>query len=129
MNRILIVEDNLEVQQVLKGCLNSFDLMFCLDIQSAQHDIKSKVFDLILLDIGLPDGDGMRFFMQLKNRENPINVPVIFLTARNQARAKITDRSNSALTAKLRTNVADLFADSVQVMRRLREMLNQPKAA
>jgi DNA-binding response OmpR family regulator len=45
---------------------------------------------LILLDLGLPDGDGLRFFAQMKSSRKAQKTPVIILTGRDELSSKIT---------------------------------------
>lgn len=84
MGKILVVEDNLEMQKIIKECLKKFEIHAVLDLKSAQARLEKEKFDLILLDIGLPDGDGFRFLTYLKNQEQGADTPTIFLTSRNQ---------------------------------------------
>ena len=44
--------------------------------------------DVILLDVMMPDMDGVNTLSQLKNNEKTSNIPVIFLTAKAQAEEK-----------------------------------------
>lgn len=81
--RILVVEDSKEMQRVISECLRHFSLDACATLKDAEKALAKQSFDLILLDIGLPDGDGLRFFTKLKNSELS-EVPVVFLTARSQ---------------------------------------------
>jgi DNA-binding response OmpR family regulator len=84
MGKVLVVEDNLEMQKIIKECLKKYEIHAALDIKSAQSKLEKEKFDLILLDIGLPDGDGLRFLTYIKNLENGSLTPTIFLTSRNQ---------------------------------------------
>lgn len=79
-----MVEDSLEVVRILKDCLKTFDLHIATNLETAQKNIQNSQFDLILMDIGLPDGDGIRFFTQLKNQNKDFSSPVIFLTSKTQ---------------------------------------------
>ena len=57
-----------------------------VDLEEAKHFVSVSHFDMILLDIMLPDGDGRDFLRALRNSNN--NVPVIVMTARSE----ISDR-------------------------------------
>lgn len=82
MKTILLVEDNLDIKKGLDYLfmLNDLLLLHADNIKKAEEYIISKKFDLILLDVTLPDGDGFSFY---KKHKNLINVPVIFLTAKD----------------------------------------------
>lgn len=86
--KVLIVEDTAELAEALK-------LFFKLeknyvevvgDLFEARHFASVTYFDIILLDIMLPDGDGRDFLRFLRASNN--NVPVIVMTARSE----ISDR-------------------------------------
>lgn len=82
MQTILLIEDNEEIKKGLDYLLfqNDYLLLWAKNIEMAQNMLKEKEFDLILLDITLPDGNGFEFF---KNNKERIHVPVIFLTAKD----------------------------------------------
>lgn len=82
MKTILLVEDNLDIKKGLDYLFMQNDLLLLHadSIKKAEEYIASKKFDLILLDVTLPDGDGFSFY---KKNKDLINVPVIFLTAKD----------------------------------------------
>lgn len=88
MNRpkILIVEDDAETRRALNLRLrfSDFDTVYAVDGFSAVSAAAKECPDLILLDIGLPAGDG--FVVMERLRANPIlaNIPVIILTGRER---------------------------------------------
>ena len=77
MNTILLVEDSESIIMGLKYSLEQegFKVITAKTIKEAKNH---KDYDLILLDITLPDGNGFDFFKEVKKKED---VPVIFLTA------------------------------------------------
>jgi DNA-binding response OmpR family regulator len=86
--KILIVEDTLELAHSLKSFfrLEKNQVEIAVDLEEAKHFVSVSHFDMILLDITLPDGDGRDFLRALRNSNN--NVPVIVMTARSE----ISDR-------------------------------------
>ena len=86
--KILIVEDTLELAHSLKSFfrLEKNQVEIAVDLEEAKHFVSVSHFDMILLDIMLPDGDGRNFLRALRNSNN--NVPVIVMTARSE----ISDR-------------------------------------
>ena len=82
MATILLIEDNETIKKGLEYLFyeNDLLLLWASTLKKAQALIKEKTFDLILLDVMLPDGDGFEFF---KEHQEEINVPVIFLTAKD----------------------------------------------
>lgn len=81
MENILIVEDNKDMQFVLSNILkdDGYNVLTADDGWQAQREIKKGGFDLVLLDIKLPDIDGMKLLEKIKQREK--NLPIIMLTA------------------------------------------------
>ncbi len=82
--QILLVEDSLEVQTLIKGILgNRYEIQIASTAVEADRLARSRNFDLILLDVMLPDGDGFQICSRFQNDETLRNVPVIFLTAKD----------------------------------------------
>lgn len=82
MLTILLIEDNEIITKGLDYLFNqeNYLLLSANTLKKAEEYIKTKNYDLILLDVTLPDGDGFEFFASLKNE---ITVPLIFLTAKD----------------------------------------------
>lgn len=83
MNRILLVEDNDAITMGLEFLLKEEGYMFesAKDVAAAREKMASEQFDLVLLDISLPDGSGYDLCRQIKEKQE---TPVIFLTARDE---------------------------------------------
>ena len=81
MKNILMVEDDSTIAFAVKYAVEqeSFNLDIASDLNQAREIVSTKVYDLILLDVMLPDGNGYEFLKQL--REHDEDTPVIFLTA------------------------------------------------
>ena len=86
--KVLIVEDTAELAEALKLFfkLEKNYVEVAGDLFEARHFASVTYFDIILLDIMLPDGDGRDFLRFLRASNN--NVPVIVMTARSE----ISDR-------------------------------------
>ena len=80
MNTILLVEDSETIIMGLKYSLEQegFNVIVSKSIEEALNE---KEYDLVLLDITLPDGNGFELFKKIKEKND---VPVIFLTARDE---------------------------------------------
>lgn len=79
MNKLLLVEDDEAIRLGLKYFLESEN--FLLEMASSYQEaltFLNSSFDLILLDIQLPDGNGFDLLNEIKKRRD---IPVIFLTA------------------------------------------------
>ncbi len=83
--KIIMVEDNEAIIMGLEYLLTKegYEVETARSITQAEAFLKKRDCALVLLDIGLPDGDGFRFCSKI--REN-YRLPVIFLTAREEER-------------------------------------------
>src|SRR5690348_11088422 len=93
VTKILIVEDEPAQMETTKKALEThgtFDLSFAQNAQTAFQRLGEDVPDLILLDLGLPDSDGLDVCRRLKDEERLRWVPVIMLTGRSTIVDKIT---------------------------------------
>lgn len=81
-NKILLVEDN---EMIVKGLVYSlskegFETNIAYNAQEAESKIESNVYDIIILDVMLPDGNGFELCKHIKESKD---IPIIFLTAKD----------------------------------------------
>jgi DNA-binding response OmpR family regulator len=71
--RILVIEDHGDTRQALSNLLTHFghEISVADDAESARNIIRSKEFDVVLADIGLPDGSGYDLVAEAK-RKHPV---------------------------------------------------------
>ena len=83
MKTILVVEDDKKLNEGICLALKSPDISVCRcsSMEEAREYIGAEDFDLMLLDINLPDGDGMEILRELREAGN--GMPVIIITANN----------------------------------------------
>ena len=84
MKQILVVEDDAFLNKMLVYHLTAdgFEVTSALNARTAEKALYQREFDLVLLDINLPDGNGLELCRQIKPKyEDTI---VIFLTANDQ---------------------------------------------
>jgi DNA-binding response OmpR family regulator len=96
VKKILIVEDDLELLRGLSRRLkaNGYNTVVATDGVTAVSVALKELPDVILLDIGLPAGDGFTVMERLKSHDKLRRVPIIVITARDP----LTTR-NRALSA------------------------------
>jgi len=82
--KILVFDDNSKNIQVVASLLSENDYLieFALSGAEALQWAKKHNFDLILLDIMMPEMDGFEVCEKLKNEEKNKDLPIIFLTAK-----------------------------------------------
>ena len=82
MRKILLVEDNETIILGLKYSLEQegFEVDVAKSVKETQKKLENT-FDLYLLDISLPDGNGFEICKEIKSKQD---VPIIFLTARDE---------------------------------------------
>jgi len=86
MKTIFVVDDNTVNLVTADKTLSDFYNVFTFASASAMFDLlKYKIPELILLDIMMPDTDGFEVLKQLKTNERYAEIPVIFLTSKNDA--------------------------------------------
>ena len=80
-NKILVIEDNEMIIKGLKYTLEqeNFDFEFVKKASEIEEKIYNNKYDLIKLDISLPDGNGFDICKSIKSDFN--DLPIIFLTA------------------------------------------------
>ena len=80
--QLLLVEDELEIQGFLKASLTDagYEVDVAGDGKSAERLASAKSYDALVVDLGLPDQDGMDLILRL--RHLGVNSPVLILSAR-----------------------------------------------
>ena len=88
--RILLVEDDLPLAEALTTLLHGagYAVDVIHDGLSAESLIGAERFDLVILDLNLPEKDGLSVLRALRARKNP--VPVLILTARGEPAERVT---------------------------------------
>jgi diguanylate cyclase (GGDEF)-like protein/PAS domain S-box-containing protein len=81
---ILIVDDVADNIRIVAGILQAcaYRIAFATDGKSALENVAANPYDLILLDVMMPDMDGFEVCRRLKQDPDTAHVPVIFLTAK-----------------------------------------------
>ena len=79
---MLLVEDNLMIAKGLEYSFKqeNYNLIVATNLKQAAKVIEDNKIDLIILDITLPDGNGLDFY---ENKIKTLNIPTVFLTAQD----------------------------------------------
>ncbi|CEO24099.1 response regulator transcription factor [Paraclostridium sordellii] len=80
MINVLMIEDDSTIAFGVKYALEQegFNIDICKDLESGRQNINNKEYNIILLDVMLPDGNGYEF---CKETRQTLDTPIIFLTA------------------------------------------------
>jgi two-component system, OmpR family, KDP operon response regulator KdpE len=116
MKKILIVEDDVSIKKLLEITLReyNFDFISCENKSVAKNLFFSHNINLILLDLGLPDGDGKQFIQDIREISK---VPIVIVSARHDEKEIINSLdlgaddyitkpfSTNELLARIRANL------------------------
>ena len=81
--KILLVEDDAALRGALEEllCREGYDVVKASNVRSAREGLDSTI-DLVILDVGLPDGDGVELCRSW--RSEGVQTPILFLTAKDE---------------------------------------------
>jgi DNA-binding response OmpR family regulator len=92
---ILYVEDDEDLAEVIAGILGEkFHLSHARSLAEAEHRLDHEEFDLVILDLGLPDGSGLRLLPSINRMANP---PAILVFSAHQLSPDEMDEVSGAL--------------------------------
>ena len=94
--KILIIEDEYSLADAIAETLKkeNFTVDIVTDGEDGENEALTNIYDLILLDIMLPNKDGFKILKTL--REEKIKTPVIILTAKSEIEDKLNGLENGA---------------------------------
>src|SRR5271167_4913581 len=137
---ILVVDDEIEIREGLEALLTSesFQVTLAETAEAGLQKMEERPYDLMLLDVSLPDRNGLEMLPEIKRRD-PI-LPVILITAygsidmaraafKNGAHDYITKPwSNDELVAQISSAIEGrrLREENVQLKRALKQRYNFP---
>jgi DNA-binding response OmpR family regulator len=121
--RLLVIEDEPELSRLLYDALAraGFAVDRAHDLATARDHLRLVQYDVLILDLGLPDGDGLGLLRGL--RRAGCAVPVLILTARDAPEDRV---------AGLDTGADDYLVKPFhmpEVVSRVRALLRRPNAA
>lgn len=121
--RLLVVEDNRRLAALMaKGCGKAgFSVDICGDLGSARAALDTVRYDAVILDLSLPDGDGLELLATLRGAGN--DLPVLVLTARDRLEDRVAGLDTGADDYLLKPFAME------ELVARLRALLRRPGKA
>ena len=121
--RLLVIEDESELAGLLRAALMraGFAVDLAGNIASAEDHVAVATYDAMILDLGLPDGDGLSLLRTMRGNGN--GTPVLILTARDAPEDRV---------AGLDTGADDYLIKPfhlTELISRMRALLRRPNAA
>jgi DNA-binding response OmpR family regulator len=91
MNRLLLVDDDTRLTDMVGSYLrhNGFAVDTAGSLAAARSRLQQDSFDALVLDLMLPDGDGLEFTRELRSQPHTRRLPLLMLTARGEPTDRI----------------------------------------
>jgi two-component system KDP operon response regulator KdpE len=86
--RVLVVEDDREIRALMQSSLSveGFEVQTAVSVSEARALLQHALPDVLVLDLGLPDGDGIELVTEVRKRHA---LPILVVSARHQEAQKI----------------------------------------
>lgn len=96
--QILIIDDSLTVRMDLGEAFqeSGFEVTLCSSADAGRRHIATALPDVIILDVVLPDADGVEFLIELRNQARTEQVPVILLSGESEVQHRLRGLAGGA---------------------------------
>jgi len=86
--RVLVVEDDHEIRTMIQSALKveGFEVSTAVSVREAQAMLQHSSPDVLVLDLGLPDGEGLTLVQEVRAQSS---LPIVVVSARHQELQKI----------------------------------------
>ena len=90
-SRLLLIDDDLRLTDMVGGYLrhNGFEVDTAPSLGAGRERLSQVPYDALLLDLMLPDGDGLDFTRELRGQARTRRLPLLMLTARGEPMDRI----------------------------------------
>jgi DNA-binding response OmpR family regulator len=91
MSRLLLIDDDIRLTDMVGGYLrhNGFEVDTAASLAAGRDRLKQDSYDALVLDLMLPDGDGLDFTRELRSQPRTRRLPLLMLTARGESTDRI----------------------------------------
>jgi two-component system, OmpR family, phosphate regulon response regulator OmpR len=91
MSRLLLIDDDTRLTEMVGSYLraNGFEVDTAASVASGRRQLHGGLYDALVLDLMLPDGDGLEFTRELRREPRTRRLPLLMLTARGEPTDRI----------------------------------------
>lgn len=128
--KILLLEDDLKIQESIidfltRNAEGQIQIVKAISVSQAEDLIYENEFDLALLDVNLPDGDGFSVCKLLRGKSD---IPIIFLTARAREEDKLYGYEIGCDDYLVKPfSLAELYAKIIALLKRSKGMVRKER--
>ncbi|WP_242338093.1 MULTISPECIES: response regulator [Anaeromyxobacter] len=125
MSAVLVVDDSLTVRMHLEEAFSAagFEPVLAADVASARRALASRPFALAVLDVLLPDGDGLELLAEIKGSPQHAGTPVVLLSTEAEVQHRVRGLQTGA------DEYVGKPYDAAQVVARARELVRRRAGA
>ncbi|MCR4891560.1 MAG: response regulator [Lachnospiraceae bacterium] len=121
--RILVIDDQRMLLLITKDMLSPYYRIDCVSSgREAQEYLKFSIPDLILLDLHLPEMDGIEILQWLQSKEEYAKIPVIFLTSDTSQENEVKIFKEGAMDFILKPFVAEVAVQRIDRILKLKKL-------
>lgn len=92
--RVLMIEDDADLANIVgEQCQTMAHFVFACTLKEARHALKESIYDLVLLDLTLPDGSGLKLLPEIKSLVIPPEVVVLSGEELNEAQQSLVNEA------------------------------------
>ena len=103
--RVLVIDDNKDIAEMVRFCLESQEDITCnivTDGKAGLQSIREDTFDVILLDLAMPEFSGFDIFKALKDRDMLKSQNILIFTASSVTDTEVQEMLASGAKGVLR---------------------------
>jgi two-component system, OmpR family, phosphate regulon response regulator OmpR len=91
MSRLLLIDDDVRLTEMVGGYLrhNGYEVDTAASLAAGRDRLRQGSYDALVLDLMLPDGDGLDFTRELRSQPRTRRLPLLMLTARGESTDRI----------------------------------------
>ncbi len=126
-NKILLVDDDVHNLQVAITILKDYNVLYAQNGEKALDLLEKNKFDLILLDIVMPNMDGYDVCKIIKSKNELKKIPIIFLTVKDEEKDIVKGFELGAVDYVVKPFFAEVLLKRVELHLKLASVMNELK--